>query len=284
MIENPAFTQQPRVQRRSGIRGENMRCHRFDPLGDEPVGCLFKHLRTILIKPKDHTCVDHHPATVNLTHKVFVFFTLVLQLVGRAQICGIQALKSDEETAAPRLHHQVEDVVMLTDIRADRRMPRQVQGTERLKQLARVCGIGNKVVVNEHNVARVERRDLSQYIFDRLRTVPLGQVGRAVVAEGAVPRAASTDRQCVGKKVTFLVDQFPSRYRSLIQRNRRGAAVRRPQLPGLCVRQNVRPHRLGFTDNNGIRMGRTLLRARGRVNTANDNRNTLRAIGLRNIP
>jgi len=34
MIENPAFMQKARMQRRSGIRGENVRRHGFDLPGD----------------------------------------------------------------------------------------------------------------------------------------------------------------------------------------------------------------------------------------------------------
>jgi hypothetical protein len=111
---------------------------------------------------------------VNLTHKVLIAVTPVLQLIGHAQACGVQTLESNKETAAAGLRHQFDNVIMLTDIRTDRRMPRQAQVTKCTEKLASVCGIGYEVVIYEHDVPGLDRRNLSENVFDRFRTIAFG--------------------------------------------------------------------------------------------------------------
>ena len=107
---------------------------RLDPVPNDPLKRVLEDRGTVGIESEDKARVDHDAAAVQHFDQAFIPGDVILTLVDDRQGIGVDAFKSDEETLAARLLHDVEEIGMVDDVGRHRRIPLEPERAHRLHE------------------------------------------------------------------------------------------------------------------------------------------------------
>ena len=98
------------IERRAGVRREDVERRRFDPVLDRPFDRALEHRAIVAVHPEDEAAVDHHAEVVKAANRGGVVAPQVLILPLLGQVGGVECLEPDEQTPQAGLDRLLEKI------------------------------------------------------------------------------------------------------------------------------------------------------------------------------
>jgi hypothetical protein len=276
-----ALGREVRVQRRAGVRREDVECSGLDALLDGPLHRAVEDGLIILVHAEDETRVHHHTKIVQPAHRFGVVLRAVLQLVLRAQVLRTQGFEADEQAAQPARRGLLDQAGM--EYRSYRRagLPQPPHAAHPLEERGREARIAKHVIIQEVEMAARQAFDLFERIRDQLRVERFASAEEGVlVAEVAVVRAAARDHKRVRREIQAPLDQVAARLGQACEAAHR-RAIHRPRMPRAKIREEARPGVIAGAEEDRVGMPQRFLGKRGDVQAAEGYVRTLPPVVIR---
>ena len=178
VVQHAALGAQPTVQRRAGVRRQNMERGRVDALPHGPVGGPREDRGVVAVHAEDEARVDHDTQLVQAADGGFVEPPRaavragageVLQLALGAQVVVAQRLEADEQAATAGRHGPLEQPRLQHGLHGGRRLPHTPHAAHGGKERGGVRRAAEEVVVEEVEVAAGQSLDLGERVVERLQ-------------------------------------------------------------------------------------------------------------------
>jgi hypothetical protein len=270
VVQQPPFGLHPAVETGRRVRRQDVKGRRLDALRDSPFHGPVEDGGVVIVHAEDEARIDHHAELTQPTDRGGVVATQVLPLVVVAQVALADRLEAHEQAAQTACHGRLENVRLEHRLHGPGRLPQPSHPSHAGEQLSGEAPVAEQVVVQEVQMPAGQAVHLGQRIVHGLGVEgPAALEECFLVTEVAGVRTAAGDHDRVRHQVEMALDQVASDRRQAVQRARDGR-VRRGRVACGEVREEPRPGVLARTDEDRVRMPRTFLRQRRRVEPADD--------------
>lgn len=272
VVEEPALGLEALVERRLGVRHQDVEGGEGEPILDGPFdGGADRIDRVVVVAEGERgPRLEAVAAERRDGAGVPVEAGQVRALVHLAQVLGIRALEPDDIPQAAARHEEFHELRVSDLVDARLGDPADPERDESLQERLGGLGIGDEVVVDEEEVAPRLGPDLGHHLLHGARVDVVVEVRPDRAELAAIPAAAAELEEREGE-VAFALEKVAARPAAGLRRADRGV-VPRAEPPVVRVRDHLGPERLGVAREDRVGVAGDLVGDQRRVHAPHHDR------------